>query len=361
MSDDIMADAMELFRSGDLKGAVENLDGKLRANRDNAILQHTYAEFANMLNMEEQDDVVPGTKIMMSYKKAMELDEENDEYIADFASFALECRRVPQAVKEFQRYSRRLEMADIPTDDVLYMAARNIVDTIEVIDPEKANPMVKPWVKQALIWAVGGLGYTPEQAAVILTSEVCGSSLGDAETRLHFRIGYLGDAFHGSQIQPDVRTVQGELIRVFKKLGWLSKDEEGHNLVLSSRTDAGVHVRLNGGTVRIASSLWNSITPRKFVRAVDDLLPDEIAFLDVREVDMDWYPRLAVHRVYRYRLEGMEFWKDPGEVFSQWLRLFEGTYDARNFARLEEGKNRFVPFSHARHGLLMDEPLALKS
>ena len=80
----------------------------------------------------------------------MELDEENDEYIADFASFALECRRVPQAVKEFQRYSRRLEMADIPTDDVLYMAARNIVDTIEVIDPEKANPMVQPWVKQAL-------------------------------------------------------------------------------------------------------------------------------------------------------------------------------------------------------------------
>ena len=35
--------------------------------------------------------------------------------------------------------------------------------------------------------------------------------MSDAETRLHFRIGYLGDAFHGSQIQPDVRTVQGEL------------------------------------------------------------------------------------------------------------------------------------------------------
>ena len=49
--------------------------------------------------------------------------------------------------------------------------------------------------------------------------------MSDAETRLHFRIGYLGDAFHGSQIQPDVRTVQGELIRVFKKLGWLSEDE----------------------------------------------------------------------------------------------------------------------------------------
>ena len=56
MTDDIMEEAMELFRGGDLKAAVENLDGKLRSNRDNAILQHTYAEFANMLNMEEQDD-----------------------------------------------------------------------------------------------------------------------------------------------------------------------------------------------------------------------------------------------------------------------------------------------------------------
>ena len=140
--------------------------------------------------------------------------------------------------------------------------------------------------------------------------------MSDAETRLHFRIGYLGDAFHGSQIQPDVRTVQGELIHAFEKLGWISKDAEEHNLVLSSRTDAGVHVRLNGGTVRVAQSLWNSITPRKFVRAVDDLLPDEITFLDVREVPMDWNPRLAKHRIYRYRLEGIEFWNDPGDIFS---------------------------------------------
>ena len=163
--------------------------------------------------------------------------------------------------------------------------------------------------------------------------------MSDAETRLHFRIGYLGDAFHGSQIQPDVRTVQGELILAFQKLGWISKEEEEHNLVLSSRTDAGVHVRLNGGTVRVARSLWDSITPRKFVRAVDDLLPDEISFLDVREVEMDWNPRMALHRIYRYRLEGIEFWNDPGEVFAEWLKLFEGTYDARNFARLEPGKN----------------------
>ncbi|MEC7178012.1 MAG: tRNA pseudouridine(38-40) synthase TruA, partial [Candidatus Thermoplasmatota archaeon] len=57
--------------------------------------------------------------------------------------------------------------------------------------------------------------------------------------RLAFTIGYIGRYFHGSQIQPDVRTVQGELIRVFHKLKWLNQDDSSHNLVLSSRTDAG--------------------------------------------------------------------------------------------------------------------------
>ncbi|MBO57849.1 MAG: hypothetical protein CMA77_02510 [Euryarchaeota archaeon] len=171
MSEELMKDAIEMFRDGNLEGAVADLEGKVKSNPDVADLHHTYAEFANMLNMEEQEDIVPGGKIMQHYKKAMELDEEKDEYIADFASFALECRRVPIAVKEFQRYARRLELADIPVDDVLYMAARNIVDTIEVIDPEKANPMVQPWLQQALIWSVGGLGYSPDDAAELLTKK----------------------------------------------------------------------------------------------------------------------------------------------------------------------------------------------
>jgi tRNA pseudouridine38-40 synthase len=163
--------------------------------------------------------------------------------------------------------------------------------------------------------------------------------MADQSVRLAFRIGYLGDAYHGSQIQPDVKTVQGELIRVFRSLKWLDNSTTEHNLVLSSRTDAGVHVRLNGGVVRIDRELWNALTPRKMIRALDDRLPKDIAFLDVREVDEQWNPRMANYRVYRYRLEGIEFWKYPGEQFATWLKMFEGTYDATNFARLEEGKN----------------------
>ena len=107
----------------------------------------------------------------MAYKKAMQMDEENMEYIGDFATFALECRRIPVAVKEFQRYARRLELEDIPVDEILFTASRNIVDAIEVMDPSRKNPMVQPWLKQALIWSIGGLGYSPEDAIETLQSE----------------------------------------------------------------------------------------------------------------------------------------------------------------------------------------------
>ena len=120
MSDDLLRPALDTFAQGDLQGAVDMLDALRGEHRGVAAVHHTFAEFANMLNMEAQEDLVPGGKIMMAYKKAMELDEENDEYIADFADFALECNRIPVAVKEFKRYATRLEMADIPYDDRLY-------------------------------------------------------------------------------------------------------------------------------------------------------------------------------------------------------------------------------------------------
>ena len=170
-NDEILNGPIEKLRSGDLDGAIEELDSLMGSHKTNHQVHHMYAEFANMKNAEAQDDVIPGGKIMMAYKKAMQLDEENMEYIGDFATFALECRRIPVAVKEFQRYARRLEIEDIPVDEVLFTASRNIVDAIEVMDPTKKNPMVQPWLKQALIWAVGGLGYSSEDAVEMLTSD----------------------------------------------------------------------------------------------------------------------------------------------------------------------------------------------
>ena len=84
------------------------LDDMCKTNKDIAAVPHTYAEFANMLNVEAQDDVIPGGKIMMAYKKAMNLDEENDEYIVDFADLPLNAAGFLQAIKEYERYARRV-------------------------------------------------------------------------------------------------------------------------------------------------------------------------------------------------------------------------------------------------------------
>ncbi len=171
MVEELLEKPIALFREGDIDGALEDLQEKIAANADVPQLHHMWAEFANMKNMDAQDDVIPGRKIMNAYKKAMELDEENMEYIADFASFALECRRIPVAVKEFQRYARRLELEDIPVDEVLFTASRNLVDAIEVMDPSRQAPMIQPWLKQALEWAVGALGFNKEEAVATLSSD----------------------------------------------------------------------------------------------------------------------------------------------------------------------------------------------
>ncbi len=171
MVEALLEKPIALFREGDIDGAIADLTEKLQGHGDVAELHHMWAEFANMKNMEAQDDVIPGRKIMNAYKKAMELDEENVEYIADFASFALECRRIPVAVKEFQRYARCLELQDIPVDEVLYTASRNLVDAIEVMDPSRQAPMIQPWLKQALEWSVAALGFSVDDAITMLKSE----------------------------------------------------------------------------------------------------------------------------------------------------------------------------------------------
>lgn len=171
MVQELLQGPIEMFSNGDLDGAIAELENKIKEHSDVAELHHMWAEFANMKNADAQDDVIAGRKIMKAYKTAMELDEESMEYIADFASFALECRRIPVAVKEFQRYARRLELEDIPVDEILFTASRNLVDAIEVMDPSRKAPMVQPWLKQALEWAVGALGYSVEDAIETLGSK----------------------------------------------------------------------------------------------------------------------------------------------------------------------------------------------
>ena len=120
---------------------------------------------------QAMEEDVPAGKIMQVYKKAMQLDEENLEYVASFANFCLDCGRIPMAIKEYQRLEKMAELNEIPVEDTLFDASRLIVDAIERVGQGRDNPMIQPWLRQALVWAVGGLGYSAEDAAEVLSSD----------------------------------------------------------------------------------------------------------------------------------------------------------------------------------------------
>ena len=75
-------------------------------------------------------------------------------------------------------------------------------------------------------------------------------------------VGYHGAAYNGSQIQPDMPTVQGEIRAIIEELNW----SENAKIRLSSRTDAGVSARMNLIDLELEPSLicllYTSPSPR---------------------------------------------------------------------------------------------------
>ena len=58
--------------------------------------------------------------------------------------------------------------------------------------------------------------------------------------RTALKIGYIGTNFHGFQRQPDLRTVEEELIYHLRKLDYID-DLKKSRFRIAGRTDAGVH------------------------------------------------------------------------------------------------------------------------
>ncbi|MGB1818790.1 MAG: hypothetical protein ACPHK2_04150, partial [Candidatus Poseidoniaceae archaeon] len=106
MSDDKMQEAGMALARGDFTNAMQLFDVLREEMPENAAAHYGWAEAAFMrLSMDMEEDV-PAGKIMQVYKKAMQLDEENLEYVASFANFCLDCGRIPMAIKEYQRLEK---------------------------------------------------------------------------------------------------------------------------------------------------------------------------------------------------------------------------------------------------------------
>jgi tRNA pseudouridine38-40 synthase len=107
-------------------------------------------------------------------------------------------------------------------------------------------------------------------------------------------ITYDGTEFSGFQRQLNLRTVQGELEKTLKVIGW-----EGKSILASGRTDYGVHA--NGQVVCFDLNWKHSVESLK--HALNGNLPADISAANVILAGSGFHPRYsAKSRCYRYQI-----------------------------------------------------------
>ena len=146
------------------------------------------------------------------------------------------------------------------------------------------------------------------------------------------KIRYLGTAFHGYQVQPDKRTVMGELCSGLERaLGGPCK------VTGCSRTDAGVHA--NEFCVTIESDIA-TVPAQKLPVAVARFLPDDLSLYYARECDAHFHPRYdVVSKEYLYRIKNAPVY-DPFEFGRAWF--VARPISEEGLAHMQEAAAHFV-------------------
>jgi len=159
-------------------------------------------------------------------------------------------------------------------------------------------------------------------------------------------MAYDGSEFHGWQVQPGMRTVQGTLMEALERLIELDGIPPG-----AGRTDAGVHARGQVCSVPLADAAWLD----RLREALPSMMPDDIAIREVVAAAPEFHARHSARgRHYSYRLLGG---KDPFRRRDHWqfgwaldlarmqraLEPLAGDQDCTSFCvatSLEEGRTR---------------------
>lgn len=143
--------------------------------------------------------------------------------------------------------------------------------------------------------------------------------------RYALKFGYNGKNYNGYARQPDLRTIEGEIIQALHKTKIIGDIDEA-KLRVASRTDLGVSAL---GNVLVFDSNFRS----------DEIIPalnahlEDIWFYGIHKVNDEFNPRHAKLRWYRYYLNNAEL--EINEIRES-AELFLGTHNFSNFARLED-------------------------
>ena len=152
-------------------------------------------------------------------------------------------------------------------------------------------------------------------------------------------IAYNGTAYHGWQRQDNGITVQQVVEESMSRI--LGQEVIVHGC---SRTDAGVHAK----EFYFTASVDNGIPCNGFIKAMNGLLPDDIAVLSCEDVPMDFHARFSAKgKEYLYLVNNSER-KDvfrKGMALTYPLHLDEKLLDRA--AKLFIGEHDFGAFCKA--------------
>jgi len=174
---------------------------------------------------------------------------------------------------------------------------------------------------------------------------------------------YEGTRYRGWQMQPNARTIQGEMQDAARKL-FSGKFE----IYGSGRTDAGVHAVGQIAHLKV-DELRENITPRQIQFGFNDVLPHDINILKVSNAPDNFHARHdAVSRYYLYQIsrrrtataKNFVWWiKDElnAAAMGEAAKMLVGKHDFASFAELEEGKKQTTKVEVAHADVFMDGDL----
>jgi tRNA pseudouridine38-40 synthase len=112
-------------------------------------------------------------------------------------------------------------------------------------------------------------------------------------TRYKIKVAYDGTNYSGWQVQPDQRSVQGEIERILAEMTC----QKAVRVESSGRTDTGVHAR-----AQVAHfDLKQPIDPKYFQRGLNAQIDRDIRITSFEKVPPDFHARFsAVAKEYRY-------------------------------------------------------------
>lgn len=129
--------------------------------------------------------------------------------------------------------------------------------------------------------------------------EACRDGNAVSRKRVMLTVAYDGTNYCGFQVQPNGRTIEGELNRCLSELL-----QEEIKVIGASRTDSGVHAL---GNIAVFDTTAR-MPAEKFSYALNQRLPEDIRIQKACQVTADFHPRHCdSKKTYEYRIYNAEF------------------------------------------------------